>query len=53
MIAGPSVPVQAQLGYLEAVGGIGDFLAGFPGVQREEAVALLERSHSLPVTEAA
>ena len=40
---GTRVPVQTLLDYLEPGDSIDDFLAGFPTVTREHAVAFLER----------
>lgn len=39
---GTRVPVQTLLDYLEGGETIDDFLDGFPGVRREQAVAFLE-----------
>lgn len=39
---GTRVPVQTLLDYLEGGGTLDDFLDGFPGVRREQAVAFLE-----------
>ena len=38
---GTRVPVQNLLDYLAAGRPLGDFLEGFPGVSREQAVAFL------------
>ena len=39
---GTRVPVQTLLDYLEGGETLDDFLDGFPGVSREQAVAFLE-----------
>ena len=39
---GTRVPVQALLDYLEGGESIDDFLAGFPSVTRQQAIAFLE-----------
>ena len=40
--AGTRVPVRTLFDYLEGGESLDDFLEGFPGVTREQAVALLE-----------
>src|SRR3954467_464567 len=40
--AGTRVPVRTLFDHLEAGDSLNDFLEGFPGVTREQAVALLE-----------
>lgn len=40
--AGTRVPVKNLVDHLAAGGTLGDFLEGFPGVSREQAVAYLE-----------
>jgi len=42
VFAGTRVPVATLIDYLEAGDSIEDFLAGFPTVQREQVIALLE-----------
>jgi len=42
--AGTRVPVRTLFDYLEGGDSLDDFLEGFPGVTREQAVALLERA---------
>ena len=42
VFAGTRVPVRSLLDHLEADDSIEDFLAGFPSVQREQVVAVLE-----------
>ena len=42
VFVGTRVPVQTLLDYLEGGDTLGDFLDGFPGVSREQAVAFLE-----------
>jgi uncharacterized protein (DUF433 family) len=44
VFAGTRVPVQALIDYLEGGETIGDFLAGFPTVKREQVVAFLEEA---------
>lgn len=43
VFAGTRVPVATLIDYLEAGDSIEDFLAGFPTVQREQVIALLEQ----------
>ncbi len=42
VFAGTRVPVQTLLDYLEGGDTLDDFLDGFPGVRREQAVTFLE-----------
>jgi len=42
VFAGTRVPVQALIDYLEAGDRLDDFLADFPTVTREQAIAALE-----------
>ena len=42
VFAGTRVPVQALIDYLEAGDRLDDFLADYPTVTREQAVAVLE-----------
>ena len=44
VFAGTRVPVSSLFDHLEAGDSIEDFLEGFPGVQREQVIALLEES---------
>lgn len=44
VFAGTRVPVQTLLDYLKAGESIDDFLDGFPTVNREQVVALLEEA---------
>ncbi len=44
VIVGTRVPFQTLLDYLEAGDPLGDFLADFPTVTREQAVAALEQA---------
>ncbi len=44
--AGTRVPVQTLVDYLEAGDSLDDFLADFPSVSREHAVAVLELAKS-------
>ncbi len=41
VFAGTRVPVETLFDYLEAGDGIGDFLAGFPSVSREQVIGVL------------
>ena len=42
VFTGTRVPVDTLYDYLEAGDGIGEFLTDFPGVTREQVIALLE-----------
>jgi len=42
VFAGTRVPVQTLLDYLEGGDTLDEFLDGFPGVSREQAVSFLE-----------
>ncbi|MGA2891268.1 MAG: DUF433 domain-containing protein [Xanthobacteraceae bacterium] len=44
VFSGTRVPVQTLLDYLEAGESIDEFLAGFPSVTREQAIAFLEQA---------
>lgn len=44
VFAGTRVPVRSLFDHLEAGETIEDFLEGFPGVSREQVIALLEES---------
>jgi len=44
VFSGTRVPVQTLLDYLEAGDSIDEFLAGFPSVTREQAVAFLQQA---------
>ena len=44
VFSGTRVPIQTLLDYLEAGESIDDFLAGFPSVSREQAIAFLEEA---------
>ena len=44
VFVGTRVPFQTLLDYLEAGDPLGDFLADFPTVSREQAVAALEQA---------
>ena len=46
VFAGTRVPVQTLVDYLEAGDSLDDFLADFPSVSREHAVAVLELAKS-------
>jgi uncharacterized protein (DUF433 family) len=46
VFAGTRVPVKTLVDYLEAGDSLGDFLADFPSVSREHAVAVLEIAKS-------
>lgn len=44
VFTGTRVPIQTLLDYLEAGENIGDFLAGFPSVSREQVISFLEQA---------
>jgi uncharacterized protein (DUF433 family) len=44
VFVGTRVPVQSLFDHLEAGDSIEDFLEGFPSVQREQVIAVLEAS---------
>ena len=44
VFVGTRVPVQSLFDHLEGGDTIDDFLEGFPSVQREQVIALLEES---------
>jgi len=46
VFAGTRVPVQTLVDYLEAGDSLDDFLADFPSVSREHAIAVLEIAKS-------
>ena len=46
VFAGTRVPIQTLVDYLEAGDSLGDFLADFPSVSREHAIAVLELAKS-------
>lgn len=46
VLAGTRVPVQTLVDYLEAGDSLDDFLADFPSVSREHAIAVLELAKS-------
>lgn len=46
VFAGTRVPVETLFDYLEEGESIDDFLAGFPGVSREQVVAVLEEARA-------
>jgi len=47
VFAGTRVPVKNLVDYLAAGDPLEEFLEGFPGVSREQAVAYLEISHAV------
>jgi len=51
VFAGTRVPVRSLFDHLEGGDSIEDFLEGFPSVQREQVMAVLEesREHALAV----
>lgn len=53
VFAGTRVPLQTLLDYLEAGDALDDFLADFPGVSREHAVAVLRLAKSALIEKAA
>lgn len=44
VFAGTRVPIRSLFDHLEAGDSIDDFLEGFPSVQRDQVIALLEMS---------
>jgi uncharacterized protein (DUF433 family) len=44
VFVGTRVPVQSLFDHLEAGDSIDEFLEGFPGVKREQVIAVLEAS---------
>lgn len=52
VFAGTRVPVQTLLDYLEAGDSIDEFLAGFPGVAREQVIRFLEEANDRMVAAA-
>ena len=53
VFAGPRVPVQTLLDYLESGETINDFLDGFPTVSRDQVIAFLEEAKNRMVASAA
>ena len=53
VFAGTRVPVQTLVDYLEAGDSLDDFLADFPSVSREHAIAVLELAKSALIAHAA
>jgi uncharacterized protein (DUF433 family) len=51
--AGTRVPVQTLLEYIEGGDTLDEFLAQFPTVSREKAIAFMERASRLLITAAA
>jgi uncharacterized protein (DUF433 family) len=49
VFAGTRVPARSLFDHLEAGHSIDDFLEGFPSVQREQVIAVLERSRQEPL----
>jgi uncharacterized protein (DUF433 family) len=47
VFAGTRVPVETLMDYLEAGDSLDDFLASFPSVSREHAIAVLELAKSV------
>ena len=52
VFAGTRVPVKSLFDHLEAGDSIEDFLEGFPSVQREQVVRLLEEAKARAVANA-
>ncbi len=50
VFTGTRVPIQTFLDYLKAGESIYDFLAGFPIVTREQAIAFLEEAEKQVIT---
>jgi len=46
VFAGTRVPVETLFDYLEEGESIDDFLEGFPGVSREQVIAVLEEARA-------
>ncbi len=46
VFAGTRVPVETLFDYLEEGESIDDFIEGFPGVTREQVIAVLEEARS-------
>lgn len=44
VFAGTRVPIQNLMDYLEAGDGLAEFLADFPSVTREQAIAVIEKA---------
>ncbi len=53
VFVGTRVPIQTLWDYLKAGESIDDFLDGFPTVQREQVVSLLEEAGKLLINKAA
>ena len=53
VFAGTRVPVQTLVDYLEAGDSLDDFLADFPSVSHEHAIAVLELAKSALIAQAA
>jgi uncharacterized protein (DUF433 family) len=52
VFAGTRVPVETLMAYLEAGDSLDDFLASFPSVSREHAIAVLELAKSVLLSKA-
>jgi uncharacterized protein (DUF433 family) len=52
VFAGTRVPVRTLIDHLEAGDSLGDFLADFPTVTREQAVAVLEQARDALLVDA-
>lgn len=52
VFTGTRVPVQNLLDYLEGGDTLDDFLEGFPGVSREQAITFLEMAKDALLAEA-
>jgi uncharacterized protein (DUF433 family) len=52
VFTGTRVPVQSLIDHLKAGDGLEDFLAGFPSVRREQAIAFLEQAGNVLVEQA-
>jgi uncharacterized protein (DUF433 family) len=48
VFTGTRVPIKSLFDHLEAGDSIDDFLEGFPSVQRDQVIALLDVSQKLP-----
>jgi len=53
VFTGTRVPIETLFDYLEEGESIDDFLEGFPGVTREQVIAVLEEARSKVAKQAA
>ena len=52
VFVGTRVPVQALIDYLEGGHPLSEFLEDFPGVKKEQAIAVLEQAREILVSSA-